>query len=94
LAFLAPESILGEGVDASLKAKCDRGIFSGFAVVRGTSRLWVKSVSHARSETDKQNIEGHHPPNEMAGIAATFFLVAAGTIAAIPRREMAGRRLK
>ncbi|MGB7730299.1 MAG: hypothetical protein WBL50_19880 [Candidatus Acidiferrum sp.] len=60
-----------------------------FAVQAG---LWVQSTNHARSETDKQNIEGHHPPNEMAGIAGMFLLVVAGAIAAIPSREMASKR--
>lgn len=54
--------------------------------------LWGRSTSHARSETDKQNVEGHHPPNEMAGMAATFLLVVAGAIAAIPGREMVSKR--
>lgn len=54
--------------------------------------LWVRAVSHTRSETDKQNIEERHPPNEMAGMAATFLLVVAGAIAAIPTRQMLVKR--
>lgn len=56
--------------------------------------LWARSASHARSETGKQNIEGHHPPNEMAGMPATFLFVVAGAIAAIPVREMASKRFR
>ncbi|MGB2634144.1 MAG: hypothetical protein WAM58_09420 [Candidatus Acidiferrum sp.] len=56
--------------------------------------LWVQSTSHARSETDKQNIEGHHRPNEMAGMAATLLLVVAGAIATIPTRAMASKRAR
>jgi hypothetical protein len=46
--------------------------------------LWAKATAHARSETDKQNMEVHHPPNEIPGLAGMFLLVAGGVIAMIP----------
>lgn len=56
-------------------------------VVLVQAGIWTKAVSHAHSETDKQNIEGHQPPNEMPGVTATFLLIAAGVMASIPRRD-------
>jgi hypothetical protein len=47
--------------------------------------IWARSTMHARSETDKANIESQHPPSEIAGIAGIFLLTAAGVIASIPR---------
>jgi len=47
--------------------------------------VWARSTIHARSETDKANIESQHPPSEIAGIAGVFVLTAAGVIASIPR---------
>jgi hypothetical protein len=52
--------------------------------IQGT--LWARSVENARSETDKQNIEAKHPPDEIPGIVGVCLLVAAGVIASIPRR--------
>jgi hypothetical protein len=52
--------------------------------------VWARSTAPARSETDKQNIEGHRPPSEMAGVAGTFLLIAAGVVASIPRRRAQG----
>jgi hypothetical protein len=48
--------------------------------------MWVKTVSPARTETDKQNIEGHNPPNEIPAIAGMCLLVAAAVIASIPTK--------
>ena len=48
--------------------------------------LWTKTVAPARTETDKQNIEGHHPPNEIPAIAGMCLLVTAAVIASIPTR--------
>ena len=31
--------------------------------------IWARSTIQARSETDKQNIQGHHRPNEIPPIA-------------------------
>jgi hypothetical protein len=59
-----------------------------FAVQAG---LWVRSTAHARSETDKQNVEGQHPPNEIPGILATCLLVVAGVIASIPQSAVRNR---
>ena len=54
--------------------------------------IWAKSTAHARSETDKQNIEEHRPPSEIAGIAGFTVLIIAGVIASIPSRNVIGRR--
>lgn len=51
--------------------------------------VWGKETAPAQSETDKQNIEQHRAPNELAGVAGTFLLIAAGVVASIPRRPMA-----
>jgi hypothetical protein len=48
--------------------------------------IWANSTARAHSETAKQNIEGRHRPNEIAGVTGFFVLVAAGVIASIPRR--------
>jgi hypothetical protein len=48
--------------------------------------MWVKTVSPAHTETDKQNIEGHHPPNEIPAIAGMCLLVTAAVIASIPTK--------
>ena len=48
--------------------------------------IWMKSTSQARSETDKQNMEGRHPANEFAGVVGTFALVLAGVLVSIPRK--------
>ena len=53
--------------------------------------LWTHTVAHARSETDKQNIEGTHPPSEIPGLAATILLVAAGIIASVPQHTSASK---
>ena len=50
--------------------------------------LWARETAPARSETDKQNIEQRRSPNEMAGVAGTFLLIAAGVVASIPRRPL------
>ncbi len=49
--------------------------------------IWAKSTSQARSETDKQNIEQRHPPNELAGVAGIFLLIAAGVVASMPKHN-------
>jgi hypothetical protein len=54
-----------------------------FAIQAG---IWIQSTSHARTETDKQNIVGHHQPNEFAAVAGTLLLVGAAVIASIPPR--------
>jgi hypothetical protein len=47
--------------------------------------IWARSTIHARSETDKQNIQGHHQPNEIPAIAGAFLLIAAAVVAATPQ---------
>jgi hypothetical protein len=49
--------------------------------------IWARSTIHARSETEKANLESQHPPNEIAGVAGIFLLVTAGVIASIPPRD-------
>jgi hypothetical protein len=46
--------------------------------------VWLRETAPARSETDKQNIEQHRPPSELAGVAGTLLLIAAGVVASIP----------
>jgi hypothetical protein len=46
--------------------------------------IWARSTMHARSETDKQNILGHHQPTEIPAIAGMFLLIIAGIVAATP----------
>lgn len=60
-----------------------------FAIQAG---IWARATRHAHSETDKQNIEIRHQPNEMAGIAGMFLLLAAGVIASIPTRTIENKR--
>jgi hypothetical protein len=47
--------------------------------------IWARSTSHARSETDKQNILGQHQPSEIPAIASGFLLVAAAIVASTPK---------
>lgn len=51
---------------------------------------WVKSTSHARSETEIQNRESRHRPSEIAGVAGMLLLLAEATILSIPRNEDMG----
>jgi hypothetical protein len=46
--------------------------------------IWARSTSHARSETDKQNIIGQHQPDEIPGLAGMGLLVLAAVIVSIP----------
>jgi hypothetical protein len=46
--------------------------------------IWARSTSHARSETDKQNIIGVHQPDEIPGLAGMGLLVLAAVIVSIP----------
>jgi hypothetical protein len=46
--------------------------------------IWTRSVSNTRSETDKVNIQGSHPPTEIPAIAATLVLLTAVIVASIP----------
>ncbi len=46
--------------------------------------IWARSTIHARSETDKQNIQSHQP-NEIPAIAGAFLLIAAAVVAATPQ---------
>jgi len=48
--------------------------------------MWIKAVAPAHTETDKQNIEGHNPPNEIPAIAGMCLLVTAAVIASIPTK--------
>ena len=48
--------------------------------------MWVETVGPAHTETDKQNIEGHHRPNEIPAIAGMCLLVTAAVIASIPTK--------
>jgi hypothetical protein len=47
--------------------------------------IWAKSTSHARSETDKQNILGRHQPTEIPAIAGAFLLIAAAIVGSTPK---------
>jgi cell division protein FtsX len=47
--------------------------------------IWARSSSHARSETDQQNIVIKHPPSEAAGIVALVLLLGAMVVAATPQ---------
>jgi hypothetical protein len=49
--------------------------------------IWVKSVSSARSETDKQNILGRHQPNEIPAIAGIVLLLTAAVVASTPNHS-------
>jgi hypothetical protein len=46
--------------------------------------IWGRSAPDARSETDKQNIVGHHQPDEIPGLAGMCLLVVAAVIVSIP----------
>lgn len=56
--------------------------------------IWARSTIHARSETDKQNIQGHHQPNEIPAIAGAFLLIAAAVVAATPQSTRGRRQPK
>jgi hypothetical protein len=63
------------------------GIFvAGMLLIAIQGVLWVHSVASARTETDKQNIEGHQPPTELPGIGGSLLFVLAALIASIPER--------
>jgi hypothetical protein len=47
--------------------------------------IWARSTKDARSETDKQNILGHHQPTEMPAITGTILLIMAAFVAATPQ---------
>ena len=49
--------------------------------------IWFKTTAHARSETERQQREEHHPPNEMAGIAGTILLTASGVLLSLKPKE-------
>ncbi len=53
--------------------------------------MWAHSVEHTRTETDKQNIEGHHPPSYLPIWAGTFALIAAGVVASWPQKNRVER---
>jgi hypothetical protein len=47
--------------------------------------IWARSTSHARSETDKQNILGRHQPTEIPAIAGASLLIIAAVVASTPK---------
>jgi Na+(H+)/acetate symporter ActP len=47
--------------------------------------IWAKTISHTNSETDKQNVEIQHQPNEIPGVAGFCLMILAGVIASIPQ---------
>jgi hypothetical protein len=47
--------------------------------------IWARSTLNAGSETDKQNILGHHQPTEIPAIAGTALLIIAAVVAATPQ---------
>ena len=49
--------------------------------------IWMKSTAHAKSETDKQEREERHPPNEVAGIAGTILLVTSGVLLSLRPKD-------
>ena len=49
--------------------------------------IWIKSTSHASSQTVIVNRESQHRPSEIAGIAGMLLLIAEGTILSIPRND-------
>jgi len=53
--------------------------------------IWWRTASRAHTETDKQSIEAHHPPNEIPGIAGTCLLIAAAVLASTPQRDITHR---
>jgi len=50
--------------------------------------LWVRSISPAHNETDKQNIVGHRPPSEIPAVAGSILLIVAAVIVSIPPRPV------
>jgi hypothetical protein len=50
--------------------------------------IWAKTVSHTHSETDKQNVEIQHQPNEIPGVAGFCLMILAGVIASIPQGKI------
>jgi hypothetical protein len=61
-------------------------LVAGLILIGVEIGLWTKTIAPARTETDKQNIEGHHPPNEIPAIAGMCLLVTAAVIASIPTK--------
>jgi len=51
--------------------------------------IWMKSTAHAKSETEKQEREERHPPNEVVGIAGTLLLTASGVLLSLRPKETA-----
>jgi Na+(H+)/acetate symporter ActP len=47
--------------------------------------IWAKTISHTHSETDKQNVEIQHQPNEIPGVAGFCLMILAAVIASIPQ---------
>lgn len=60
-----------------------------FAIQAG---LWTHSLAPAHTETDKQNIEGHHPPTDLPILAGSLLLIVAAAIASIPPHVATHRR--
>jgi len=54
--------------------------------------LWTHSIASARTETDKQNIEGHHPPPLFPALAGYILLIAAAVVVSIPQRVATHQR--
>jgi hypothetical protein len=55
--------------------------------------LWVKPVSNARTETDKQNILGHRQPNEIPAVAGIVLLITAAVVASTPSHSRPQKHL-
>jgi hypothetical protein len=58
-------------------------------VVQGA--IWRRTAASAHSETDKQNIEILHPPDERPGLAGITLLIVAAVLASIPLRAVASK---
>jgi hypothetical protein len=49
--------------------------------------VWLRSTAQAHSETDKQNMEQHHPPSITPSLVATGLLIVAAAVASIPAKR-------
>jgi hypothetical protein len=50
--------------------------------------IWARETVRAHSETDKQNIEMRHAPNEIPFVTAILLLIGAGVVASIPKGDL------
>jgi hypothetical protein len=47
--------------------------------------IWARSQSHARTETNQQNLVIQHPPSEMPGLIGMGLLLVAMIVASTPQ---------